>query len=167
MDELILFGGSIALSFLAWGAVCRRYAWRPLSRMGFSEAVRPLLLLHAFRFVGLAFVVPGMVTPALQSGFAVPAAYGDLGAVLLAWAAMLALGTRWERPAVWAFSLWGCADLLLALYLGLFGVGISPSALGAAYLIPTVLVPLLFITHAMILTLLLRRGHPALAADAA
>jgi len=155
MKELLLFGTSVALSVVAWSVVCLRYVWRPLSHLEFSSAARPLLLLHTFRFIGLAFVIPGVVSPSLQAGFAVPAAYGDLVAVLLAWGALFSLGKSLERPAVWAFNIWGSADLLFAFYQGLFGVGIAPSTLGAAFFIPTVCVPLMLVTHAMLFVLLL------------
>ena len=46
--------------------------------------------------------------------------------------------------------------MLFAFYQGLFGVGIQPASLGAAYFIPTVLVPLLLCTHGMVFVLLLK-----------
>ena len=156
MNGLMLFGASVALSFVAWSYLGIRYVHGPLARQEFSASVRPILLLHAFRFIGLAFLVPGVVSPALQAGFAVPAAYGDLAATLLAWVAIAALGSRLERPAVWTFGIWGTLDLVLAFYLGLFGVGIAPSSLGAAYFIPTVLVPMLLVSHGLLFALLLR-----------
>jgi hypothetical protein len=58
-------------------------------------------------------------------------------------------------PAV-QFNLWGATDLLYAFYQGLIGVGIDPAALGAAFYIPTLVVPPLLVTHAMIFWLLLR-----------
>ncbi len=56
---------------------------------------------------------------------------------------------------------WGAADLLYAFYNGLFGVELPPGSLGAAFFIPTAIVPLLFLTHAMMFRLLLQsRGGP-------
>ncbi len=53
------------------------------------------------------------------------------------------------------------ADLLYAFYNGLFGVELPPGSLGAAFFIPTAIVPLLFLTHAMMFRLLLQsRGGP-------
>ena len=156
MNITLLFGISVALSFLAWGAFSVRYIWPWLSRTGLPEAAKPLLILHAFRFVGLVFLVPGVVSASLPPGFALPAAYGDLVAALLAWVAMFALGKPYERLALWTFNVWGALDLMFAFFQGLIGVGIAPSALGAAFFIPTVIVPLLLITHAMIFVLLLR-----------
>ena len=48
---------------------------------------------------------------------------------------------------VWVFNIWGAIDLLVAFYQGLLGVGIEPGSLGAAYFIPTVVLPPLLVTH--------------------
>jgi hypothetical protein len=158
MNGLILFGTSVAFSFAAWIYLGIRYAWPALAGREFAASARPILLMHTFRFIGLAFLVPGVVSRSLQPGFALPAAYGDLAATVLAWLAIAALGTRLERAAAWALGIWGTLDLLLAFYLGLFGVRIAPSALGAAFFIPTVLVPMLFVSHGLLFALLLRNG---------
>jgi hypothetical protein len=92
----------------------------------------------------------------LQSGFATPAAFGDLIAVALAWGAFLAGKHPVSIAFLWLFNLWGTADLLFAFYQGLVGVGIAPSSLGATYFIPTLLVPLLLCTHVLLFILLIR-----------
>jgi hypothetical protein len=152
-----LFGISIVLSFLAWGIVAARYLWPALRARRRVDALRPLLLLHGFRFVGLAFLVPGVVSPDLPEAFARPAAYGDLGAAVLALLAFAALESRLGIALVWVFNLWGSADLLHAYYQGRVGVGVEPGQLGAAYFIPTVVVPLLLVTHGLVFRLLLAR----------
>src|SRR5262249_12203987 len=120
----------------------------------------PAPRLHSFRFIGLAFLVPGVVAPELSVAFARPAAYGDLIAAVLALLALACLRSRWGMPLVWVFNLWGTADLLYAFYQG-NAVGFAPGQLGAAYFIPTVIVPLLLITHGLVFRLLLRgRGRP-------
>src|SRR5690349_13940973 len=48
-----------------------------------AEALRPLLILHSIRFIGLAMLVPGFVSPGLPLAFALPAAYGDIVAAIL------------------------------------------------------------------------------------
>jgi hypothetical protein len=112
--------------------------------------------LHSFRFIGLAFLVPGVVSPDLPGAFARPAAYGDLIAAVLALLALAGLTSGLGIGLVWLFNLWGSADLLYAFYQGLIGVGIEPGQLGAAYFIPTVVVPLLLITHGLVFRFLLR-----------
>lgn len=157
MRPQALFGISIALGFLVWGIVAARYLWPALRTRSRLDALRPLLLLHSFRFVGLAFLVPGVVSPELPAAFARPAAYGDLGAAVLALIALAGLQSRPGIALVWVFNLWGTADLLLAYYQGRIGVGVEPGQLGAAYFIPTVVVPLLLVTHVLVFRLLLRR----------
>src|SRR5215510_1230380 len=159
MPQLALYGTGIAFSFIAWGIVTAQYIWPELRRQSRADALRPLLLLHCFRFVGLSFLVPGVVSPDLPSAWALPAAYGDIIAAALALLAMAVLKSRLELAFVWLFNLWGSADLLYAFYQG-NQVGLEPGQLGAAYFIVTVLVPLLLITHGLVFRLLLPHDGP-------
>jgi hypothetical protein len=165
MSQLALYGTGIAFSFIAWGLVTAHYIWPELRRRPRAEALRPLLLLHCFRFVGLSFLVPGIVAPDLPAAFANPAAYGDLIAAILALLALVVgLQTRLGIMVVWVFNLWGTADLLYAFYQG-NQVGLEPGQLGAAYFIVTTLVPLLFITHGLVFRLLLQGEGVAASSD--
>jgi hypothetical protein len=157
MDSLALFGISVFFSFAMWSIVAARYLWPWLNALHRPDALQPLLLLHAGRFIGLSFLVPGVVSPELPAAFAQPAAYGDLVASVMALCALLALRTAAGTALVWIFNIWGTADLLYAFYQGLFGARIEPGHLGAAYFIPTVIVPLLLVTHIVIFRLLVRR----------
>lgn len=153
-----LFGLSVAMSFIASGIIAWLFVWPRLKVMSRDDALLPLVVPHTFRFVGLSFLVPGVVSPSLAPAFAAPAAYGDLGAAILAIAAVFSLRYRtlWAIPLVWLFNLWGTIDLLNAIYQGQIGVGIGPGSLGAAFFIPTVIVPALLITHGLIFRLLLQ-----------
>jgi len=115
-----------------------------------------------FRFVGLAFLMPGVVSPTLSPAFAIPAAYGDLAAAVLAIIAVLGLSVRasWAILAVWVFNIEGTADLLFAYYQGMVGAPQPPGSLGAAFFIPTLIVPPLLVTHALIFRQLLRGRAP-------
>lgn len=152
-----VFGLSVALGFVSWTLVAVVYLWPALRRLPQAAALRPILLLHSTRFAGMAFIVPGVVSPDIPAGFAVPAAYGDLIAALLALASLAVLRFRWGVLLVWMFNLWGSADLLLAFYNG-NRYGLLPGQLGAAYFIPTVVVPALLVTHALVFVLLLRKA---------
>jgi hypothetical protein len=158
MTIAALFGLSVVMSFVAFGTVTKLYIWPRLRTMHREDALLPLVVPHTFRFVGLSFLVPGVVSPTLPSAFAAPAAYGDLAAAILAVVATWALSARasWAVAIVWVFNLWGSVDLLNAIYQGQIGVGIGPGSLGAAFYIPTLLVPPLLVTHGLIFWLLLR-----------
>ena len=158
MSIAALFGLSVLMSFLAFGIVTKLYIWPWLRGMPREDSLTALVVPHTFRFIGLSFLVPGVVSPSLSSDFAAPAAYGDLVAAVLAVIATLALRARasWAIAMVWVFNVWGALDLLNAIYNGQIGVGIAPGSLGAAFYVPTVLVPPLLITHGLIFWILLR-----------
>jgi hypothetical protein len=155
MQPQVVFAISVLLGFVVWGMIGARYIGPALRGRPRTEALRPLLLLHAFRFVGLAFLVPGVVSPDLPDAFAQPAAYGDLATSLLALLAIATLKSRLGTIVVWVFNIVGTVDLLNAFYQGdRLGLGIAPGLQGAAYFIPTVLVPLLLVTHALVFRIL-------------
>ena len=94
MPPQLCFFVSIAFSFMAWGSSPADTTGRNSASGKSAEALRPLLVLHSFRFIGLAFLVPGAVSPDLPSAFAHSAAYGDLIAATLALLALLSLPRR-------------------------------------------------------------------------
>jgi hypothetical protein len=149
-----LVGVSVVFGFLAWGVVTVRYLWPKLRTLPREEGLAALLTLHTFRFVGLAFLMPGVVRPDLPGAFARPAAYGDLIAAILALLALAILRTSWGTAVVWSFNILGSADLVYAFYNGFVAVRLPPGSLGAAIIIPTLIVPLLIMTHGLIFRLL-------------
>jgi len=151
----LYFFVSIAFSFIAWGMFAAYYIWPELRLRQRAEALRPLLILHSFRFIGLAFLVPGVVSPNLPSAFARSAAYGDLFAAALALLSLLSLRSGAGVVIAWVFNLWGSFDLLNAFYQANHA-GLSAGQLGAAYFIPTFVVPLLLITHVFAFRILLQ-----------
>ena len=63
MPALALFGLSMIFSFTAWGIVTAQFIWPELRDRSHVDALRPLLTLHTFRFIGLSFLIPGVVSP--------------------------------------------------------------------------------------------------------
>jgi hypothetical protein len=164
MPPELSFFISIAFSFTAWGIVTARYIWPELRLRQRAEALRPLLMLHSFRFIGLAFLVPGVVSSDLPPAFAHSAAYGDIIAAILALLALISPRSASGVVIAWIFSLWGTADLFNAFYQANHA-GLLAGQLGAAYFIPTLVVPLLLITHGLAFRILLLR-QPELAMQA-
>jgi hypothetical protein len=155
MTAFQIFGLQFALSLVLGTCLARWHVWPRLSALPTPRALAPLLFVHATRYVGLVFLVPTVVPPGVPAAFAVPAAYGDLLAALLALLALVALRRDWPGAIalVWVFNLVGTADLLYAMSQGVR----LDVQLGAAYYIPILAVPVLFITHFMIFGLLARR----------
>jgi hypothetical protein len=157
-QQMIWFFVSIAFSLVAWGVVTARYIWPELRLRERAEALRPLLVLHSFRFIGLAFLVPGVVSPDLPPAFAHPAAYGDIIAAILALFSLLLLPSTAGVAAAWIFSVWGTADILNAFYQANHA-GLLAGQLGAAFFLPTLIVPLLLITHGLAFRILLQHEN--------
>src|ERR1700730_18222185 len=110
MPSPVLFGISVAFGFVVWGAVALQYIWPALRERPSPENLKPILLLHEFRFLGLAFVVPGVVSPELPATFGQPVAYGDLLSAILALLALATLGTQTGTVLTWVFNTFGTAD---------------------------------------------------------
>src|ERR1700678_644725 len=154
----LCFFASIAFSVIAWRNVTVRYIWPEICDRPWTEALRPLLILHSFRFIGLAFLVPGVVSPDLPPAFAHSAAYGDIVAAILALAALLTLPHGAGVAFAWICNLWGSVDLLNAFYQA-NDAGLLAGQLGAAYFIPTFVVPLLLIAHGLAFRILLQHQN--------
>jgi hypothetical protein len=172
MSTETLFQIHLVSGYVAWLLCFSAYVWPWLTSMDRVAAQRAIATLHSFRFFGLVFILPGIVSPDLPAGFAVFAAYGDFGTGVLA---MLALLTVRIRPLFWlfvvAFNLMGTVDLIVDYYHAI-QVDLPAHAewLGATYAIPIIYVPLLMITHIVAFYFLLRpqsKAAPALVGDAA
>ena len=158
MSTEILFQTHLVLGYVAWLLCFSAYVWPWLKSMDRIAAQRAIATLHSFRFFGLVFILPGVVSPNLPASFATFAAYGDFATGVLAMLALLTVGIR---PLFWlfvvAFNLVGTVDLVVDYYhatrLDLPAVA---GQLGAMYAIPIIYVPLLMITHVVAVYWLVR-----------
>jgi hypothetical protein len=152
---------NLVLSTLIFALAARIYVVPRLGRLDFRTVMVPILLLHAFRHLGLMFLSPGGIYPGIPSEFAVPAAYGDFLAAVLALLALWAVstGSRSARALVWIFNLEGTLDLLNAIFLATKTD--SARFMGPAYWIPAFWVPALLVTHYLTFVVLLRRPAQA------
>lgn len=155
MNPQTIFGLQFVISLLAWAVIAKVILSPQLKHKPLSEVLIWLMLPHAFRHIGLVFLVPGVVAEPLPDSFAYSAAYGDLIAGVLALAAIISLRLRWgwALMVVWIFNVTGTVDLVNAFR--------NPDPIpkfGAAWFIPTFLVPLLLVTHFMIFNALMRRN---------
>jgi hypothetical protein len=154
MDSNLIFGLSFLFGLFIYILIAQWYVMPALKKVSTKSALMPILLFHSFRYIGLAFLVPGVVAAGLSPVFAVPAAYGDLLAAILALIALFALRHGWRGALVfvWIFNIEGTLDLLNAIFQGLRTA--PPGLLGAAYFIPVIIVPALLVSHCMVFVLL-------------
>jgi hypothetical protein len=172
MSTETLFQTHLVLGYVAWLLCFSAYVWPWLRSMDRVAAQRAIATLHSFRFFGLVFLLPGVVSPDLPASFAEFAAYGDFATGVLA---MLALLTVRIRPLFWAlvvaFNLVGMVDLIVDYYHAIqVGLPAHAAWLGATYAIPIIYVPLLMITHIVAFYFLVRpqfKAARSLVGDAA
>ncbi len=155
MDVQAIFVLQFVMSLVVWGLIAKWLLAPWLDKMSPHDALFWLTLPHAFRHMGMVFLVPGVVARPLPDTFAAAAAYGDLITGVLALFALIALRTSWGGALVlvWLFNIVGTVDLLNALR----HVDVVPD-FGSVWYIPTFYVPLLLVTHFMIFARLLKRG---------
>ncbi len=153
---------SVAGAFLASAVVAVTYVWPALRTWPRHDALRLLAAFHAFRFLGMNFMVTGFVSADVNPVFASAVGWGDLSTAVLALLAMAALS--WRRPIaiplVWLFNIWGTLDLLNAYYMGATK-NADPGLFGAGIYIPALYVPLLLVSHVMVFMLLMRAEKSA------
>ncbi len=159
MNSPQIFGIQVLLSMVGYGLIAKWYVAPRLAALPFHEALMVLLFLHAFRHEGMVFLVPAVVAPTLPPNFALPAAYGDLLAGLLALLAIVALRRRWPLALAltWLCNIVGTLDLCNAFYQGIRW-RVSPH-LSSAWYILTLVVPALLVTHGMIFSMLLKHSR--------
>ena len=163
MSVETIFRIHLVLGYVAWLMCFGVYIWPKLKSMDHIEAQRAIATLHSFRFFGLVFIVPGVVSPDLPQDFATVAAYGDFATGVLA---LLALALIRTRPLFWAlvvaYNVVGVGDLLVDYYdATMAGLPAVAGEFGGMYVIPIIYVPILMITHIASFYLLLRAQRVA------
>ncbi len=155
MDVQAIFALQFFMSLVVWGSLAYWLLAPWLEKKSLNEALFFLTVPHAFRHIGMVFLIPGVVARPLPEAFAAPAAYGDLLTGVLALLALVALRNSWSvaRVAVWLFGIVGTIDLMNAIR----QTNAVPD-FGAAWYVPTMLVPLLLVTQIMIFFRLFRRA---------
>lgn len=163
MSVETIFRVHLVLGYVAWLMCFGVYIWPKLKSMDHVEAQRAIATLHGFRFFGLVFIVPGVVSPDIPQDFATVAAYGDFATGVLA---LLALALIRTRPLFWAlvvaYNLVGIGDLLVDYYdATMAGLPAVAGEFSGMYVIPIIYVPILMITHIASLYLLARAQRTA------
>lgn len=161
----IFFFISYAVAFLVFGLIAKWYIWPNIKDRAIKTALTPLLLYACLRVNGLMFLMPGLVSPELPSAFAIPTAYGDLAAVLLALLALacVRLESPFAVPVLWLFNILGLLDLIYGNISSMVA-GVDPAQWSTAYYLVVLNVPAMVVVHVLMIAYLLRhRTEPSAA----
>jgi hypothetical protein len=147
---------NLIFSTVVFWIAARIYIFPMLPDLSPRVILLPILLLHAFRHLGLMFLAPGATYAGIAPQFAFPAAFGDLIAALLALTAIPGVlrNARSARLLVWIFNVEGTVDLIAAITLATIFRGAA--YMGPAYWIPAFWVPALLVTHYITFVVLLK-----------
>lgn len=160
--ELAYFGVCFLVGLVVFLMVGLWYLLPRLSTLSLEASLTPLLLFSAFRVNGLYFLVPGVASPDIPRGFALPTAYGDAATAILAMVAVVAL-RYWPSAGValtWTYGVLGSLDLLNALAQVVIQ-DVMPVHLAATWILPTINVPTLMVAHLLLFVLLIRTRREA------
>lgn len=147
MPVLVIFLFSVTVSLIDFGLIGLWYVWPRVRDLSLRDGLVPLLLIHCFRFLGLSYLVPGVVGTPFDPRFVDWTAYGDVLAMLMAFASIFALRANagFAVPLLWIFNIYGLLDFIDA-----FGRAIpliDPGNFGGSYFIPILAVPPMVISH--------------------
>jgi hypothetical protein len=131
---------------------------------GHKQHLTVLLCVHLFRYLGLIALLPGLFdlsSLGFTKSYFAQIAYGDFLSGLLAIVCLIAVHSdfRMTTPLLWFFNLFGFIDLLNA------GIRIAPKIQdpnilgGLGWIIFTVYLPAVIVSHLVIFYLLLRRSE--------
>jgi hypothetical protein len=148
--DIVYFGGSAVAGIIGWMTIFATIIWPKMNRQPRVQQLKTLTAIHFFRYFATTLLIAGLVSHKLPSGFADPAAFGDLISLVLAYMAFVGLQrSKAGKPVLfpaWVANIAGTADLLLAMVLGPALIK-HPGDFGLGYIIPTVYVPLLLTAH--------------------
>ncbi len=158
MNVFSIFVAQFFLTLAVLGWISSVYIYPRLARLPLREALTVLCFVHAFRSLGLIYLVPGVPNGPIPLDLAVPAGYGDFATAILAFIALVFLRNRIDGAivVVWVVNIVGALDLGSAYFLGLVlhGWNYRP---GVLWYNPTVIAPMLAVAHALAFRLLLKR----------
>jgi len=155
MGTLTIFVTQVTLSVIVFSLLAKWFVGPWLADKPIRVALIALTFPHAMRHVGLSFLVPGLVADSLHDSFAGPAGYGDFVTGLVALMALFALKSHWRiaLPLVWIFNITGTVDLANVLR-----QAENVPHLSMTWYIPTFFVPLLLVTHVLMLVRLFQHA---------
>jgi hypothetical protein len=132
-----------------------------LAAQPIRKAMLVLLAPHICHHVGLAVLIPGVVGIGFPPDFARIIAIGEPIMLVLAMACMgtLRSGSALTPLLLWLFTISGFAYNFIAAWVGISLGSSLVDKLDAHWYVSVFYVPLLFMSHVLVLINLLKRGH--------
>lgn len=161
MNEYGYLAIQFSMAIVAYLLIFRTYLHPRLRELPFEAAVMPFLILHIFRYLGLALLVTGQVDPAVSRDALSLMAYGDLASGVCALLAVIAIAmkSRFVVPLIVLFSVVGIGDLITIGPTAL-NAGVIVSPIGTMWFFLVTFAPILLLSHIYIIDRLIRHLRP-------
>lgn len=168
MSNLVILNFQYLMAFGTYFVIYRIYLRKWFNAQPMHAAVLPLLLLHAFRYLGLTLLVPGQMDPSLPMDGLRVMAWGDYVSGVAALLAAIAIHHRWPiaTAMVGLFMLVGFGDFIVVGYTAA-NIGVFLADMGTMWFVNVIYAPLLLLSQIYIayrLVLHLTGGGPSSAA---
>src|ERR1043166_7091720 len=133
--------------------------WRPARQWAWRADMRWLVAIHLVRFVGIYFLYL-YARRELPYAFAV---WGGVGDVVVSFFALFVISVAHTRLALIIWNLVGLADILAVAYTAAHSESAVPGSMHQLnhfplILLPAIIVPVIIISHGLMLLRLLRRN---------
>ena len=158
MTPFIIGNIQFTLSLIAYALIMAWFIHPVLKGKTWTVAVVPLLLVHVFRYGPLTLLMPEQVDMNIALTARETIAYGDFVSGLLALVAVVLVRYKLSgaKIAVWVFSVVGLLDVIWATKTGM-QAGMLDHFIGFNLYILNFYVPMLIVTHVMIIKYLLKK----------
>ena len=156
MSNLVILNLQYLVALGTYVVIFRIYLQPWFSAQAFGTAVLPLLLLHAFRYLGLTLMVPGQIDPAIPMDALQIMAWGDFASGVTALLAAIAVHHRWSAATalVTLFTLVGIGALAMvgytAIKAGVFRVDIGTMWFLLVLYAPAMLLAQIYIAYRLV-----------------
>lgn len=158
MSPLSIFAAQFVWFLLSWSVLAALFVLPRLRTLPDDDALAIAIVPQMFRVLGLGLLVP-QLSPGMLYSFAVPTAVGDSLTAVLALASVVTLRRRHPigRKLAWACTIVGIVDLAVALpHAAAIG---AAQFLAAQWFVPTVIVPLMIVSHVVAFLMLQRSAR--------
>ena len=161
MSAFLALSIQSTFSLVAFSLIALWHVAPRLNARSREDALIPLLWVQVFRYAPLALYAPGQVDPRIPADVAAAVGLGDLVSAVAALVALIALRMRAKGAIalVWVFSVVGIADLGFATMKAV-AAEMYRFPMGWNWYILNFYVPMIVVSHVMIIRYLLRRGPP-------
>lgn len=148
MSNLVILNLQYLMAIGTFIVIYRIYLRQWFKSRSMHAAVLPLLLLHAFRYLGLTLIVPGQMDPTLSADGLSVMAWGDYASGAAALLAAIAVHHRWPMATamVALFTLIGIGDFIVVGYTAAT-IGVFFADMGTMWFVNVIYAPTLLLSQ--------------------